>query len=106
MQQIIASELKHLLDSGQPAPLLLDVREPWEFDICRIEGSRLIPMRQIHAAVEQLDQDQHTVVICHHGIRSQQVCIYLMHMGFNNVFNLVGGVQAWANEVDPSMPTY
>ena len=106
MQQLHAKELKDLLDSGQPAPLLLDVREPWEFEICRIEGSSLIPMRQIHTAVEQMDHDQHTVVICHHGIRSQQVCVYLTHMGFTNVFNLVGGVQAWAHEVDPDMPTY
>jgi rhodanese-related sulfurtransferase len=106
MQQIHVKDLQHLLDSGQATPLLLDVREPWEFDICRIEGSTLMPMRQIHTAVEQLDRDHHTVVICHHGIRSRQVCHYLMQMGFTNVFNLVGGVQAWANDVDPSMPTY
>jgi rhodanese-related sulfurtransferase len=114
MQQITVTELKHLLDNvpnnvpdnDQPSPLLLDVREPWEFDICRIEGSRLIPMRQIHAAVEQLDRDQHTVVICHHGVRSRQVCFYLMRMGFNNVVNLIGGVEAWAHEVDSNMPTY
>jgi rhodanese-related sulfurtransferase len=107
MQQITAKDLKHLLDSGHSGPpLLLDVREPWEFDICRIEGSKLIPMRQIHTAVEQLDHDQHTVVICHHGVRSRQVCSYLMQMGFNNVVNLIGGVQAWAHEVDTRMPTY
>jgi rhodanese-related sulfurtransferase len=106
MQQIHVQDLKNLLDSGQSTPLLLDVREPWEFDICRIEGSKLIPMRQIHSAVEQLDRDQPTVVICHHGIRSQQVSLYLVNMGFTNVFNLSGGVQAWANEVEPSMPTY
>lgn len=106
MQQINVKDLKILLASGQPAPLLLDVREPWEFDICRIEGSRLLPMRQIHTAIERLERDRHTVVICHHGIRSRQVCLYLNQMGFNNVFNLIGGVQAWANEVDPNMPTY
>ncbi|MGD8592887.1 MAG: rhodanese-like domain-containing protein [Gammaproteobacteria bacterium] len=106
MQQIHVQDLKNLLDNGQSTPLLLDVREPWEFNICRIEGSKLIPMRQIHSAVDQLDRDQPTVVICHHGIRSQQVCLYLVNMGFTNVFNLSGGVQAWANEVEPSMPTY
>ncbi|MCG6968235.1 MAG: sulfurtransferase [Gammaproteobacteria bacterium] len=106
MQQITVKDLKHLLDNGQSEPLLLDVREPWEFDICRIEGSRLIPMRQIHTIVEQLNHDQHTIVICHHGVRSRQVCSYLMQMGFNNVVNLIGGVQAWAHEVDPRMPTY
>ena len=106
MQQLKANELKQMLSNGRSAPLLLDVREPWEFDICRIEGSQLIPMRQIHTVVEQWDRDQATVVICHHGIRSQQVCFYLVHMGFTKVFNLAGGVQAWANEVDPGMPTY
>ena len=106
MQQLRVKELKALLDSDQPAPLLLDVREPWEFEICRIEGSTLLPMRQIHSAVEQMDHDRQTVVICHHGIRSRQVCVYLLQMGFTNVFNLAGGVQAWANEVDSSMPTY
>ncbi len=106
MQQVSVKDLKHLLDSGQTSPLLLDVREPWEFEICRIEGSTLVPMRQIHTVVEQLDHDRHTIVICHHGVRSRQVCFYLVQMGFTNVVNLVGGVAAWANEVDPSMPTY
>lgn len=104
--ELSVTELKRLLDSGQSPSVLLDVREPWEFEICRIEGSTLIPMRQIHAAMDQLDRNQSTVVICHHGVRSRQVCFYLMQMGFNNVVNLSGGVQAWANEVDPGMPTY
>lgn len=106
MHQISVKDLKLLLDSDQSRTLLLDVREQWEFDICRIDGSTLVPMRQIHAAVEQLDRDRHTVVICHHGVRSRQVCLYLMQLGFNHVVNLQGGVQAWANEIDPGMPTY
>jgi len=106
MRQIEAKELKQLLDTDPFKPLLLDVREHWEFDICHIAGSRLIPMGEIHQFIEHLDRDRQTVVICHHGIRSQQVCYYLTEMGFNNVNNLIGGVQAWANEVDPTMPTY
>jgi len=106
MQQLRVKELKALLDSDQPAPLLLDVREPWEFEICRIEGSTLLPMRQIHSAVEQLDHDRQTVVICHHGIRSQQVALYLEHRGFSQVINLAGGVAAWARDVDAGMATY
>jgi rhodanese-related sulfurtransferase len=110
MRQINARELKRLLDSDPSmtlsVPLLLDVRQHWEFDICHIEGSMLIPMGEIHSAIQHLDRDRHTVVICHHGIRSQQVCFYLTEMGFNNVTNLIGGVQAWAAEVDPTMPTY
>jgi rhodanese-related sulfurtransferase len=106
MRQINARALKQLLDNNPDKPLLLDVREPWEYEICHIEGSKLLPMREIHRAIGQLDRDRETVVICHHGIRSQQVCYYLTEMGFNNVNNLIGGVQAWANDVDLTMPTY
>jgi rhodanese-related sulfurtransferase len=106
MRHINVKELKQLLDTDPSMPLLLDVREPWEFDICHIEGSKLIPMREIHYAAEHMERARQTVVICHHGIRSQQVCFYLTDMGFTNVNNLIGGVQAWANEVDPTMPTY
>ena len=106
MQQLSVKELKQIISSGQETPLLLDVREPWEFDICHIDGAKLIPMREFHHAMDDLNRDQHTVVICHHGIRSQQVCYYLDRMGFNNVFNLSGGVHAWAMEIDHNMPTY
>jgi len=99
-------ELAERLRDGSDPPLLLDVREPWEFGICRIEGSRSMPMRQIPAALDELDRDRELVVICHHGIRSQQVSIYLDYQGFRNVINLQGGVAAWARDVDPQMPTY
>jgi rhodanese-related sulfurtransferase len=88
------------------APLLLDVREPWEEQVCRIDGSVLIPMREIPEAVHTLDPKRETVVICHHGIRSWQVAYFLEHSGFTKVINLTGGVAAWARDVDPSMPTY
>jgi rhodanese-related sulfurtransferase len=107
MQQITPRELDALLrQSGEDAPLLLDVREPWEFGICRIEGAKLVPMRQIPSSLSQLDTERPTVVICHHGIRSQQVALYLEHNGFSRVINLRGGVAGWAQDVDPSMPTY
>lgn len=106
MRQFHPGELKDYLEAGN-APLLLDVREPWEFDICRIDGSRLVPMRQIPQAAEQLDPEQEIVVICHHGIRSFQVCRYLeTELGFSNLVNLAGGVAAWARDVDLQMPTY
>ncbi|MGB5835102.1 MAG: rhodanese-like domain-containing protein [Thiohalocapsa sp.] len=87
-------------------PLLLDVREPWEFGICHIDGSRLVPMRQISAALTEFEIDQPLVVICHHGIRSLQVAQYLEHQGFSQVYNLRGGVDGWARDVDPAMATY
>ncbi|WP_455205815.1 rhodanese-like domain-containing protein [Kaarinaea lacus] len=105
MQNIDVHELKQLMDENAN-PVLLDVREAWEYSICHIQGSKLVPMREIHNAIDELDPSQPTVVICHHGIRSQQVCFLLNRMGFNKLYNLRGGVQAWANEIDPAMPTY
>ncbi|MEA3278110.1 MAG: rhodanese-like domain-containing protein [Pseudomonadota bacterium] len=106
MRQMTAPELHAKLQAGEDQAFLLDVRESWEFDICRIDGARLIPMRQIPGACDQLDREQEIVVICHHGIRSQQVALYLEHKGFSQVINLQGGVAGWARDVDPAMPTY
>jgi rhodanese-related sulfurtransferase len=108
VRNFTASELKIHLERTDDEPLLLDVREPWEFQICRLEGSELVPMREIPRVVEEqvLDRERKIVVICHHGIRSRQVGLYLEHQGFEDVINLQGGVEAWAREVDPSMPQY
>jgi rhodanese-related sulfurtransferase len=95
----------HLASVDEP-PLLLDVREPWEFQICRIDGSQLVPMGQIPAALNALDREKETVVICHHGIRSRQVALYLEYQGFTRVINLAGGVDAWARDVDHAMAVY
>lgn len=95
----------HLEAVGEP-PLLLDVREPWEFDICHIRGSRLLPMGQLHGKLDELDPRRETVVICHHGIRSRVVAAQLDRLGFERVINLTGGVEAWAREVDRDMPLY
>jgi rhodanese-related sulfurtransferase len=110
MEQISPTSLKALLDEyaqlDDEPPLLLDVREPWEQAICRIEGSQLLPMRQIPAAIQTLDTKRPLVVICHHGIRSQQVGRFLDQQGFQRVINLRGGIAAWASDVDPKMQTY
>jgi rhodanese-related sulfurtransferase len=107
MRQMTAQELAERLgDRAAEPPLLLDVREPWEYEICRIPGSQLVPMGQIVASLGRLDPARETVVICHHGIRSQQVARYLDHQGFERVVNLSGGVEAWARQVDPTMPNY
>lgn len=106
MRHYTPSQLKqHLAQAAHP-PLLLDVREPWEYQVCRIEGSELVPMRQIPGTIQNLDPEREIVVICHHGIRSRQVGFFLERAGFNNVINLDGGVDAWAREVDPEMATY
>jgi len=106
VKQMTVRELHARLGDGSEPPLLVDVREPWEFDICRIDGSRLLPMHRIVANLGKLDPERETVVICHHGIRSQRVALYMEHHGFSRVINLQGGVDAWAQEVDPAMPIY
>ncbi|NBC47998.1 MAG: sulfurtransferase [Gammaproteobacteria bacterium] len=110
MEQITPQALKQLLDEegviDEQPPLLLDVREPWEHAICRIDGSELLPMRQVPSTIGRLQANRPTVVICHHGIRSQQVARFLEQQGFGRVINLRGGIAAWASDVDPKMPTY
>lgn len=107
MRQISASELSRYLTKASQPPLLLDVREPWEFQHCRIEGSQLMPMGNVRSEAHELDPDREIVVICHHGIRSFSVARFLENeLGFTNVVNLTGGVAAWARDVDPEMPTY
>jgi rhodanese-related sulfurtransferase len=111
MREYSAQQLKAYLDDCQlepnkQQPLLLDVRQPWEFDVCKIENSVLVPMSQIPAEAESLDAERETVVICHHGIRSRSVGRYLEQLGFSNIINLSGGVDQWAKTVDNQMATY
>ncbi|MEB0140102.1 MULTISPECIES: rhodanese-like domain-containing protein [unclassified Undibacterium] len=107
MQTISAAELAlWLTDSAKPAPLLLDVREPWEHETCHIGGVLLIPMHDVPARFNELDADRPIVCVCHHGARSMQVANFLERQGFSQVINLSGGVHAWATQVDPQMPTY
>jgi rhodanese-related sulfurtransferase len=106
MREFSAEQLKTYLDTCEKQPLLLDVRQPWEFDVCKIENSVLVPMSTIPAKIESLDSDRETVVICHHGIRSRSVGRYLEQAGFNNIINLSGGMAQWARTVDTQMATY
>jgi rhodanese-related sulfurtransferase len=106
MRQMNAKDLKNYLETVPELPVLLDVREPWEFQTCHIEGSLHVPMGQIPQAYKQLDPSKEIVVICHHGMRSLQVGQFLEKAGFKNIINLSGGVDAWAREVDANMPVY
>ncbi len=107
MQQLTAAQLKEWMDDPvREKPLLIDVREPWEFDVCRIGGAKPMPMRAIPARHMELKRDAETVVICHHGARSYQVCMFLEQQGFTKLFNLYGGMAAWSRDVDPTTPTY
>jgi rhodanese-related sulfurtransferase len=95
-----------LQDPAREQPLLLDVREPWEFQTVRLEKSTLMPLREVPARIAELDANAEVVVICHHGGRSLQAALFLERQGFANVHNLAGGVDAWARQVDPAMPVY
>ena len=107
MQSLTAQELNSWLDDGErDQPVLLDVREPWEFETCHIEGSVTMPMNTVPDNLKELDADQPIICICHHGVRSMQVGMYLEQRGFTRVINLTGGVDAWAKQVDSTMPTY
>jgi len=93
-------------DVQREKPVLLDVREPWEYDKAHIEGALLIPMREVPARVAQIDEAKEVVAICHHGGRSMQVAMFLEKNGFKRVHNLVGGIDAWSRSVDPAVPLY
>lgn len=107
MQHITPETLKTWLDdASRSRPVLLDVREPWEHQICIIDGATPMPMQTVPARVAELDPAAEIVVICHHGGRSMQVAHFLERQGFGRVHNLAGGVHAWADRIDPSMASY
>jgi rhodanese-related sulfurtransferase len=90
-----------------PVPLLLDVREPMEYQLAHIEGSTLIPMGEIPGrAHQELDEDQHILVLCHHGARSLSVAAWLRQQGFDKVQSIAGGIDAWSRIIDPHVPRY
>lgn len=104
--EITPEGLKALLD-GNSDVAVLDCREPWEFDTAKIAGSRHIPMNDIPARFQQeLDAAQHVVVVCHHGVRSMNVTVWLRRQGYEKVQSLAGGIDRWAREIDAGVPVY
>lgn len=99
------AELRALRERGEPLTLL-DVREPWEFDLARIPGTRNIPLQQIPGRLKELDAGSAIIVICKVGARSQVAANFLLDQGFERVANLQGGINAWSREIDPNVPTY
>ncbi|MBK9624317.1 MAG: sulfurtransferase [Rhodocyclaceae bacterium] len=107
MEQISASMLNAwLTDTTRTKPVMVDVREPWELERCRIEGAQAIPLSSVPQQLNSLNREADTVMICHHGARSFQAGMFLEQQGFSRIFNLQGGVAAWARDVDPSMASY
>ena len=106
VDQLTVEQLKQRLDKKESLPVILDVREPWELDVCSLSNTHNIPMGQIQGRINELNKDRDLVVMCHHGIRSQRVALFLQQQGFTDIYNLSGGINAWANQVDPHMAKY
>jgi rhodanese-related sulfurtransferase len=105
INQLTPNQLKAKLDANEIL-VLLDVREPFEFDYAHIDGSVLMPLNDVPARLQELDRSQEIVVICHHGVRSQMAAGYLVDAGFGRVSNLTGGIDAWSLTCDPSVKRY
>ncbi len=103
--EITPADTKLRLDRGEKL-LLVDVREPWEFEICRIEGAKLIPMGSIPANLQALDNGDEVICYCHHGMRSLDVAAWLRGQGVARAKSLAGGIERWSLEIDPRVPRY
>ena len=107
MNMLTPQELQGwLADASRPTPFLLDVREPWEFAIAQLPGAVNIPLASIPALQQVVPDDRPVVCICHHGMRSAQVAMFLERQGVEHIHNLTGGLAAWAKCVDSTMPQY
>lgn len=105
VKQLSAIELNDKIQQGEDL-FLMDVREPHEFQYAHIPNSVLIPLNQIPERLHEVNSQQEVVVICHHGIRSQQAANYLVQSGYNNIANLIGGIDAWSCCCDSSVRRY
>ncbi|MBS0468484.1 MAG: sulfurtransferase [Proteobacteria bacterium] len=111
IEQVRPAQLSDWLQTHEAAsPLVLDVREPWELQSASVaaQGFELvaIPMGQLPARLTELDPTRPTACLCHHGVRSLRVAVFLAQSGFGNVANITGGIDAWSHERDPAVPRY
>lgn len=105
IREMPVTELKARRDQGE-SPLVIDVREDWELQLASIPGVVHVPMNQLPARLGEFSRDAETIVMCHAGGRSLRVAHYLANQGFTNVANLTGGISAWSQEVDATVPRY
>jgi adenylyltransferase/sulfurtransferase len=103
--QIEPKELKMKLDQGAKL-VVVDVREPWEHQICNIAGAKLVPLNTLPASLAELAQAEEVVVYCHHGIRSLNAAAWLRSQGVEGARSLTGGIERWATEIDPRLAKY
>jgi rhodanese-related sulfurtransferase len=103
--QITPSDVKSLLNRNQNL-LLVDVREPWETQLCSLPGAQLIPMGAIPANLQKLDVEGDVICYCHHGVRSLDVAVWLRSQGVTGAKSMTGGIDRWSAEIDPTVPRY
>jgi sulfur-carrier protein adenylyltransferase/sulfurtransferase len=104
--ELSVTEAKQHRDAAPDRTVIIDVREPYELEICHVEGAEHIPMRQIPERVDALPRDKHLLILCHSGGRSRRVTEFLRARGLNAVSNIAGGIDAWADEIEPGMRRY
>ena len=104
-RDLTPEQLRDLIAQGR-TPRLIDVRNPAEFELCRLPGAELHPAAQIADWIRELDPDQEILIYCHHGIRSLHAAMYLTARGFRRVMHLRGGLDAYSLRADPSVPRY
>jgi adenylyltransferase/sulfurtransferase len=102
--EVSVHDLKRALAEGRA--LVVDVREPWEADVARIAGARLMPLSRFAEEAKSLPRDRPILIHCHHGGRSMQATQWLRRSGFDQVSNVAGGIDAWSLEIDPTVPRY
>ena len=103
--EIKPADVKALLDRGEKL-VLVDVREPWEYEVCRIEGAKHVPLGSPAANLQTLPDVDELICYCHHGMRSLDAAAWLRFQGFEKAKSLVGGIEQWSVEVDPQVPRY
>lgn len=105
LKEITVQELKRRLDAGD-ALTVLDVREPWEYELAHLPGSLLIPLNEVPERLTELDTGAELVVMCKVGGRSRRAAQFLQARGFDKVANLAGGIDAWTRDIDPTLASY
>jgi len=103
--QIEPREVKQRLERGDKL-LLVDVREQWEFDLCRLPGAKLVPLGSVPSNLALFERADEVVIYCHHGRRSLDAAVFLRQQGVEGARSLAGGIERWSAEVDPSVPRY
>lgn len=110
IEQVRPAEFEEWLRAQPRRPLVLDVREPWEQQLAGVKAQDFdllaVPMTQVPGRLAEVPSDRPIACLCHHGVRSQHVALFLAHQGYTDVVNIAGGIEAWSRDRDPSVPLY